>query len=204
MTQRTLDLDALLLEPGRITAPDGSSALLREYNEDDVVGLLRVVQSIQGQPEAGSVLVLADALAGFCADAETGRRVIDALPLTRIMDAIVWLQTASQPDFTVADAPEGLVVLGGRERAVRVLTVGTFRRLAAAGAVDLSADVAGALVRNAETMAGMVEDMTVEEWLKLPRPQTAAIERYITELMGQQAEAARPKVTRPRRARPTA
>jgi hypothetical protein len=206
MAQDQLNLDELLLEPGRIVAPDGGSASLRWYDEDDVIALLRVLQGIQGKPEASAVLVLADALVGFCADEEAGRRVVDCLPLPRIMDVIMWLQTADAADFAVPDAPDGEIVMDGAVRAVRLLTVGTFRNMVAGGGADLSGDVASALAQNAEVMASMVDGMTAEEWRSLPRQKSAAIERYVNGLLNArnvQVEAARPKA-RTRRARSTA
>jgi hypothetical protein len=201
MTHEKLDLDALLVELGVIETP-GGSASLREYTEDDVLGLLRTLQAIQGKPEAGSVLVLADTLQGFCADAEAGRRAVDGLPLPRIMDAIAWLQTADQPNFVVPDEPDGVLVLAGQERAVRLSTVGVFRRLVAAGQVDMSGDVAGAVMQNADMIAGMIDGMTPEAWHALPRRQSAAAERYINELLNAGgAPAPAPKAPRKTRRR---
>ena len=197
MAQRTLNLDELLLEPGRIIAPDGSSASLREYSEDDVVVLLHTLQSIQGQPEASSLTTLADAIIPFFADVEQGRRVVDSLPVTRLMDIIIWLQTADSNEFAAPTEPDGEIVLNGATRAVRLVTVGTFRKVSDTAQVNMTGDVTQAVTQNAEIMASMIEGMTAEQWRSLPRQRSAAIERYITELMSEASAqvAAVPKAT---------
>jgi hypothetical protein len=181
-SEKHFDADALLIGPTRLVAPDGSSASLKEYTEDDVLALLRVLQDIQKLPQAQMPLHLADALLLFFEDEEAGRRVVDALPLPRIMDVVTWLQEAISPTLTLPDAPDGEVKLGGQVRAVRIPTIGTYRDLAPAAA---EGDVYSIISQNAAVMASMVEGMTPEAWRALPRRQSAAVERYISDLMAE-------------------
>lgn len=192
--KKAFDADALLLHPPRIIAPDGSNAILIDYTEDDLLGVLRVLQEVQDLPQAQIPLKLADALLGLCVDPEAGARCIDALPLPRLMDVIIWLQTAEEPTFIVSGEPDGEVRIGGQAHAVRLLTVGTFRRIAALTAEPAPTGDVFSLVRSNDTvMAGMIDNMTPDEWRRLPRRISAAVERYINGLMREEREEADPK-----------
>jgi len=202
MTQKTLDTDALLLEPPRIVAPDGSNAILKDYTQEDVLRLVRAVQELQGAPQSTIPLQLADLLINLCVDPIAGTQVIDKLPLSRLMEVIGWLQTAETSAFITPTAPDGEVLIHGEPHAVRVLSVGTLRRMNALGQAD-AGDLAAIVGRNAEVMVSMIEGLTLEDWQQLPRRQSAAIERYFAELMQEQtAKATAPVPNRKRAKRP--
>jgi hypothetical protein len=191
MTQKTLNTDALLLEPPRIVAPDGSNAILIDYTQEDVVRLVRTLQELQSAPQSTIPLKLADLLVGLCVDPIVGARVIDQLPLPRLMDVIGWLQTAETSAFIAPSAPDGEVTIQGQTYAIRILSVGMLRRTAALETAE-PGDLADMVGRNAEVMVSMIDGLTLDEWQKLPRRQTAAVERYFAELMQEQATAAAP------------
>lgn len=188
MARKHFSTDDLLTHPPRIVAPNGANAVLREYTQDDVLGLLTAVQDAQaGRPQDVPARI-ADALYVFCAD-ETGRAAIDALPITSLLPIISWLQTADSLAYACSPEPDGELEINGKTYAVRVLTVGAMKQMTELqGVIDSNTtDLASAITQSAEALIGMIDGMTLAEWRRLPRRVTAGVERFIAQLLNESA-----------------
>jgi len=206
MAHVKLDLDALILEAPRLVAPTGAVATFQDYTTDDLLRLLALAQPVQGSnaDHLQALVQIADGILELCTAAPINRRAIDAVPVSHILDVLTWLQTAEPPTLFMSSEPDGEIVLAGKTRAVRLLTVGAMRQFSwfaqaqAPSAVDAipgdapatpGMSLLDAVLHSAEMMAGMIEDLTPEAWRALPRTQTTAIERYIMALMQPKPEA---------------
>jgi|GEM_PF-6812462 len=196
MAHVKLDLDALILEAPRLVAPTGAVATFQDYTTDDLLRLLALAQPVEGSDadRLQALVQIADGILELCTPAPVNRAALDAIPISRILDVLTWLQTANPPTLYMSSEPDGEITLSGKVRVVRLLTVGAVRQFSWFAQAQVPGpatpenalagmSLADAVLHSAEMMASMIEDMTPAEWRGLPRAQAAAIERYIMALM---------------------
>jgi len=186
MAQHKLDLDALILEAPRLVAPSGAVATFKAYTLEDLLPMLGHAQGLQKNFTLGGAVALADLILDLCTSEPINRMAIDAVPLFSLQEVMRWLQEATPPTLFMSAEPDGEIVIAGKPHAVRMLTVGAVRQFDwfdTARTEIATTDLADLVIHNADMMAGIIDGLSAAEWRAMPRARTAAIERYIADLM---------------------